>query len=307
MATSRSIRSPVTWWQCWRTWILRRQDTFQTSSAIGCRSSDVQLDVVIPRQHIWRFLPGMPVRISLAAFFAISLGFSQSPLTDFTFGGPGIDSARGVAVDSSGNIYVVGSTASFDFPVLNAFQSQNSGTQVVYSTDAGATWRALASPFLNATFVSAIAVDPKNSSTLYVASGNTVCKSTDGGHNFHCVALPFNSSQASINSLVIDSQQPSTVYLAANVFGGVFKSLDGGQTWSNAGKGLPSTTVLGPVSIDPFHPNILYLWVGTGRYVSRYGAGSSTPSSLPWPSNAMTAGAFSFDPVTPGVIYGPAV
>src|SRR5260370_14022570 len=248
----------------------------------------------------------MPLRNFLAAFLAIALGFAQSPLTDFALGGAGLESARGVAVDSSGNMYVVGSTASFNFPVLNAFQSANSGTQVVYSTDAGVSWKALTSPFPNATFVSAIAVDPKNSSTLYVASGNTVCKSTDGGHNFHCVALPFTSSQASINSLVIDSQQPSTVYLATNLFGGVFKSLDGGQTWSNAGKGLPSTTVLGPVSIDPFHPNILYLWVGTGGYVSRDGAGSWTPSSLPWPSNMMTAGAFSFDPVTPGVIYGPA-
>src|SRR5229473_4560591 len=174
MANSRSIRSPATWWRYWQTWTLTPQDAFQTSSAIGCRSSDVQLDLVIPRQPIWRFLPGMPVRISLAAFFAIALGFSQSPLTDFTFGGPGIDSARGVAVDSSGNIYVVGSTSSFGFPVLNAFQNANTGTQVIYSTDAGSSWKALASPFPNAAFVSAIAVDPKNSSKIYVASGNTV-------------------------------------------------------------------------------------------------------------------------------------
>jgi uncharacterized protein (TIGR03437 family) len=248
----------------------------------------------------------MPIRIILLLFLAISSGISQNLLTDYSFSGTGIDSARGVAVDSSGNIYVVGSTASFDFPVLNAFQNANSGTQVIYSTDAGATWKPLASPFPIATVFQPLigAVDPKNSSTLYVASGPTVCKSTDAGHNFHCVTLSVSSSQASINSLAIDPQQPATIYATGSVPGAVFKSIDGGQTWANAGNGLPSSAFLGPIAIDPFHPNILYVWVGIGGYVSQDGAASWTPSSLPWPSNVTTGGAFSFDPVTPGVIYG---
>jgi uncharacterized protein (TIGR03437 family) len=243
----------------------------------------------------------------LLTLLTISLGFSQNLLTDFTFSGSGIDAARGVAVDSLGNIYVVGSTASFDFPVLNAFQNANIGTQVIYSTDAGATWKSLASPFPIANVFQPLiaAVDPKNSSTLYVASGNTVCKSTDGGHNFHCVALSFISPQANINSLAIDPQQTSTIYAAAGVTGGVFKSTDGGQTWTNAGKGLPTSSFAGAIAIDPFHPNILYVWVGNGGYVSQDGAASWTPSSLPWPSALVTSGTFSFDPVTPGVIYGP--
>jgi len=250
----------------------------------------------------------MSTRPVLLAFLTISLGLSQNLLTDFTLRGSGIDFARGVAVDSFGNIYVVGSTASFDFPVLNAFQNANIGTQVVYSTDAGATWKPLSTPFpiANSFPLPAIAADPKTSSTLYVASGNSVCKSTDSGHNFHCVTLPFTSPQGNNSSLAIDPQQPSTIYATASVTGGVFKSIDGGQTWTNAGKGLPSTSFTGPITIDPFHANVLYLWAGIGGYVSQDGAASWTPSSLPWPSTVVSPGAFTFDPVTPGVIYGPA-
>jgi uncharacterized protein (TIGR03437 family) len=249
----------------------------------------------------------MPVRAVLLTLLAICLGVSQNLLTDFTFSGSGIDAARGVAVDSLGNIYVVGSTASFDFPVLNAFQNANIGTQVVFSPDAGATWKPLASPFANAnpSQLPSIAVDPKTPSTLYAASGNIVCRSTDSGHNFHCVTL-FSSPLATINSLAIDPQQPSTIYATASVIGGVFKSIDGGQTWINAGKGLPSTSFTGPIAIDPFHSNILYLWAGIGGYVSQDRAASWTPSGLPWPSTVVSPGAFFFDPVTPGVIYGPA-
>src|SRR5258708_2751212 len=41
-------------------------------------------------------------------------------------GGTDIDAAHGIAVDSSGNAYVVGETLSNDFPVQSAFQSQHS-------------------------------------------------------------------------------------------------------------------------------------------------------------------------------------
>ena len=66
-------------------------------------------------------------------------------------GGSGMDSAQSIALDSTGNIYVAGSTTSNDFPVTSgAFQSSNHGqgdafvaklapgaTQVVYGTYLG--------------------------------------------------------------------------------------------------------------------------------------------------------------------------
>lgn len=42
-------------------------------------------------------------------------------------GGSGLDQGKGVAVDSGGSVYVVGQTASGDFPVAGALQSTNAG------------------------------------------------------------------------------------------------------------------------------------------------------------------------------------
>ncbi len=249
-----------------------------------------------------------PVRI--AFFFLLSsLAFSQNPLSDFVFGGSGNDLIHGVTTDSAGNIYVVGTTTSADFPVKNAYQPVNPGTQLIFSADAGATWQPLNSPFPAQNAGVSIAVDPKNSRTVYVGSASAFCKSTDGGQTVKCITLPLlNQAQTGVTSIAIDPQNSSIVYLSAG-FGGVFKSTDGGQTFVTMNQGLPLQGAILSVVIDPFHPTVLYVWAGAGGYVSKDGAASWTKSTSPWPDGSSVSGpgiAFIFDPVTQGVIYAPA-
>ena len=127
---------------------------------------------------------------------------------------------------------------------------------------------------------------------------------TDGGLHFHCAALPLTSPE-NLNALAVDPVHSDIVYAALSGPTVILKSIDGGKTWSDSSTGLPETFI-GSVVIDPFHPNVLYAWAGTGGFVSNDGAASWQPSSLPWPPAIGVFDLhFTFDPVTAGTIYGP--
>ena len=110
------------------------------------------------------------------------------------------------------------------------------------STDAGATWTNLGATPFGRTLVRAIAVDPNNTSTLYVANADShddtypsgLYRSTDEGTTWAIkrAAGTHGSKQEwdGIHSLAIDgSTQPSTVYITDDT--GVLRSTDSGQSW----------------------------------------------------------------------------
>lgn len=101
------------------------------------------------------------------------------------------------------------------------------------SEDGGASWTRLSPMFL------AVAVDPRNSSTLYGNSGDSIWKSTDGGATWNAsnAGLP----AMSVRALAIDSQAPATIYAAGD--GGVFQSTDGGANWTDFNQGLINRSV----------------------------------------------------------------
>jgi hypothetical protein len=113
------------------------------------------------------------------------------------FGGSGDDAAVGIAVDSSGNAFIAGNTASWDFPVTaGAYRSSgrgvfvtklnSSGTALLYST-------LIAGPS-GATVATAMAAD---------ASGNVYVAGSTFADDFPCTAGALQSTKRSNNDAFI--------------------------------------------------------------------------------------------------------
>ncbi|MGC1783000.1 MAG: hypothetical protein WA708_10815 [Acidobacteriaceae bacterium] len=117
-----------------------------------------------------------------------------------------------------------------------------------------------------------VAVSESNPSIVWVGTGEAnnrqssswgdgVYRSTDGGATWRYMGL--KDTQA-IGRVVIDPRNPDVVYVAAaghlwgpNAQRGLFKTTDGGQTWSKV-LSIDNDTGVIDVAIDPQSPNILY-------------------------------------------------
>ena len=152
-----------------------------------------------------------------------------------------------------------------DQAVIAVYGRKESG--LACSRDGGDTWESLTGSPLRP---GAIAVDPDDSNTLWVAGpgyGTTclltysktydphgqgwVAKSTDGGRSWKYVYAGCRDNADACardicySALIVDRNSPKgrrTVYLSGNG-GGVWKSTDGGDTWAVATNGLSSSCV----------------------------------------------------------------
>ena len=180
------------------------------------------------------------------------------------------------------------------------------------TTDGGVTWRAVSDKFFKSSSVGAVAVSESNPDVLYVGMGETelrgniiqgdgVYKSTDGGKTFTHAGLDGTLAIARIR---IHPTNPDIVYVAAlgdpyaaTAERGVFKSTDGGTTWT---KSLfrDDKTGAADLSMDAAHPDVLYagLWevFRTPYALSSGGPGSglfkSTDAGATWTEISRNAG-----------------
>src|SRR5437016_4226510 len=106
------------------------------------------------------------------------------------------------------------------------------GAGVSKSTNDGEGWSAVNAGLPNL-YVTALAIDPQISATLYAGSDSGLFKSTNGGESWS--ALPLKN----LWDLVIDPVTPTTLYAGIEL-GGVYKSTNGGGSWSAVDTGLPS-------------------------------------------------------------------
>lgn len=131
-------------------------------------------------------------------------------------------------------------------------------------------------PALTSGRVIDLAVDPHDSRTWFVAiASGGVWKTTNGGTTF----APVFDDQGSysIGCVTVDPKDSLTVWVGSgennsqrsvSMGDGIYKSVDGGKTWKNAGLG--KSEHIGRIVVDPRDSNVVYvaaqgpLWAAGG-------------------------------------------
>ncbi len=133
------------------------------------------------------------------------------------------------------------------------------------SVDGGETWKEFTLPQENA--VVNLAVDPKNAKVVYIAFNNQLYRSSDGGSTWKKLESlgPDPESESwhgeAITSLAIRPDN-SNVILGGTTHGGLYKSIDAGNTWKN----IP-LEIATPVSKIMFNPeNTQEIYASTGLW-----------------------------------------
>ena len=152
------------------------------------------------------------------------------------------------------------------------------GDGMYKSTDAGKTWTHLG--LRDTQQIARVEVDPKNPNRVFVAAlghpygpnaERGIFRSTDGGQTFQRVL--YRDENTGGKDVDIDPSDPNIVYAvlfegrqgpwenaAWGGAGGVYKSTDGGTTWKEIAKGLPSPVGNAELTIAPSNPRRLYAY-----------------------------------------------
>jgi len=166
----------------------------------------------------------------------------------------------------------------------NIFRASMPGVGIYKSMDAGRTFTHMG--LSDTQTIARILVHPTNPDVVYVAAtghewtdneNRGVFKTTDGGRNWKKIL--YKSVRTGASDLVMDPGDPNTLYVSmwqrvrrkwsdprvepGYTEGGIWKTTDGGNTWTEASNGLPAPQFRGRTGIDisRSNPSVLYAFV----------------------------------------------
>jgi carboxypeptidase C (cathepsin A)/photosystem II stability/assembly factor-like uncharacterized protein len=195
----------------------------------------------------------------------------------------------------------------------NPCRSQSSYDGLLFTA---LSWRNIG-PFLGGRATTAVGV-PGHPKTYYMgATGGGVWKTENSGQTWQNISDGFFRT-GSIGDIAVYAANPNIIYVGtgeAPVRGqmsstgdGVYKSTDGGKTWSHAG--LEKTLQISRVVIHPTNPNLVYVaaqgnrWTPSNdRGIYRSSDGGATWKRILFASDIAGASELQMDPHDPGVLY----
>ncbi len=176
------------------------------------------------------------------------------------------------------------------------------------TNDGGVTWTPL-TDFMPTTAIGALAMDPTSEAVIYAGTGEAnfanhsryglgVYKSVNGGDSWVQLAAETFGGRC-FSRIVINPLDTQVLYASITQAGGfperaaakghpgaagprgVFKSTDGGQTWTQLAGGLPSQDST-DLAMDPTNPSILYAAIGRIFGAAENGIYKSTDAGATW-------------------------
>ena len=195
----------------------------------------------------------------------------------------------------------------------NIFRSSQAGIGVFKSTDGGKVWSHMGLADTNT--IARIVVHPTNPAIVYVAAGGHewtknadrgVYKTVDGGKTWEKVL--YVNDETGAYDLIMDPRSSDTLYAAtwqrtrrkwndprteaAHTGSGIWKTTDGGKTWTAINTGLPEAGRRGRIGIDLCltKPNVLYALVDNYE-ISREPTPQEITDSYGVPSSGFIKGA----------------
>ncbi len=237
---------------------------------------------------------------AVLAFSAIVFAAGVSPTLEWvrTTGGSGVNEVVGTAADGHGNLYIVGTTRSLDFPVTAGAAQRAAGgsTLVRINGSTGAAEKIYAPALPN---ITNLAADPRNPQILYAAAGSMALKSKDAGSTW--ASLYQFGPRVTLNAFAVDPSNGNVLYAGANGQG-LFKSIDGGLTWAAINNGITperSGQIFAyDLWVDPSSPEVVFARVAAGDnglFRSANGAGDQAPG----PRRLLRVSRFCLRPVRP--------
>ncbi len=198
--------------------------------------------------------------------------------------------APGSWVDRKGTI---GTNSNWFYP---PFEMDPSDSRILFvgyerlwrTIDSGNTWTAITGALIGAaTNITAIAVAPSDSNTVYVGLQNgsvfRVTQSMASWTATNVTSAPLPAGQ--VSDLAVHPTNPSIVYLTTSnlIFSEgageftndhVFRSTDGGTTWVNRSTGLAQANPVNAVALDPANPDTVFIGCDVGIFRSTNGGGT---------------------------------
>ena len=136
------------------------------------------------------------------------------------------------------------------------------GQSVWCSKDGGDSWDRATEGMFPEAHIRALAASPDDRSILFAGTEAGICRSTDGGDNWHSIESPMDKMQ--VWAIAINPNNADTIY-AGTCPSAIFRSTDGGETWrqldvelADECPGLPIVPRITSLVIDPSDDQAIY-------------------------------------------------